>query len=234
MHNIKSILFFLFYFLWLVLYNVEGLRQLLWNRKPTAILVGNDYFFEPISADAPTDHPSSTTTISSSSSSPYSSSLHLPPVVLFSGGGLFFYWHIGVLTYLREQKYDLTQASFGGASAGSLAATIAATNVNGMDATALALEMADNAGVWKRGSLQGIWKDLIYDWLHQLLPHNALEYVTQDRLTLLVTPLPFLWKKEKVTTFHDREDLIQCNMASVHLVRERETVLFDSIFFPVF
>jgi len=40
MHNIKSI-FFIFNFLWLFLYNVEGLRQL-WSRKPS-ILLGNEF-----------------------------------------------------------------------------------------------------------------------------------------------------------------------------------------------
>jgi len=203
MHNIKSI-FFIFNFLWLFLYNVEGLRQL-WSRKPS-ILLGNEFLEQ--SAEAPADQ----------TSPYYSSSLHPPPVVLlFSGGGLYFYWHVGVLTYLREQNYDLKEASFGGASAGSLAATIAATNVDGSEATALALEMAEHAGVWKRGSLQGVWGCLIYDWLDQIIPRNALDYVTNDRLALLVTPLPLIWKKEKVTTFRDREDLIQCNMASVHL-----------------
>ena len=37
------------------------------------------------------------------------------------------------------------------------------------------------------------------------------------RLSLLVTPVPQILQKERIDYFHNREDLIRCNMASVHL-----------------
>jgi hypothetical protein len=140
-----------------------------------------------------------------------------PPHLVFPGGGIFFYWQAGAVSYLREQGYNLTAVTAAGASAGALTATLAATGVDFYQATTLALELAEKAGIWDRsGGLQGIWGPMIYDWLDELLPENAVERIEDGRLSLLVTPLPMLGKK-KVNAFKDRNDLIRCNMASVHL-----------------
>jgi Patatin-like phospholipase len=141
------------------------------------------------------------------------------PHVIFPGGGIFFYWQAGAITYLRdEQGYDFTASTMTGASAGALAATLAATNVDFYQATALALKMAQDAGVWDRsGGLQGIWGPLIYDWLDELLPENAVELAESRSLSLLLTPVPNFFGKEKIDKFQSRRDLIECNMASVHL-----------------
>jgi len=128
-----------------------------------------------------------------------------------------FYWKAGVVTYLREQGYDLSTVQLSGASAGALTATLTATDVDFYQATDLALKMAADAGVWDRsGGLQGIWGPLIYDWLDELLPDDSVERVN-ERLSLLVTPVPNLLAKERISQFTDKEDLIRCNMASVHL-----------------
>jgi len=136
--------------------------------------------------------------------------------IAFPGGGIFFYWQIGVIQYLRDNNYNLLHTSLAGASAGALSATLTATNVNFFEATELALSLAKREDVWNRAlGLQGVWGSLIYEWLDELLPNNSVELVS-DRLALLVTPLPFL-SKTRVTKFENREDLIRCNMASVHL-----------------
>lgn len=138
------------------------------------------------------------------------------PHLIFPGGGLFFYWQAGTVTYLREQGYDMNRITASGASAGALTATLMATNVDFLKATELALQMAEDAGVWDRsGGLQGIWGPIIREWLEELLPENADE-IANDRLSLLVTTIP-TFGKDKVSTFRDRQDLIDCNMASVHL-----------------
>jgi predicted acylesterase/phospholipase RssA len=137
--------------------------------------------------------------------------------IVFPGGGIFFYNQAGVVNFLREEGYDLSTCTFSGASAGALTATLTATDVDFYDATDLALKMADEAGVWDRSNgLQGIWGPLIEDWLNALLPDSCIESV-QDRITLLVTPVPS-FGKSKISNFEDRNDLIKCNMASVHLV----------------
>jgi hypothetical protein len=113
------------------------------------------------------------------------------------------------------------------------------------EATDLALRMAKEAGIWDRKEgLQGIWGPLIADWLDELLPDDVLDRVNNrvsqsgfvvtascssssssnhvsfqsTKLSLLVTEIP-TFKKIRVDTFQSREDLIDCNMASVHLVR---------------
>jgi hypothetical protein len=168
----------------------------------------------------------------------------------FPGGGIFFYWQAGVVTYLRQlsqqsqsqsHKYDLTQCSATGASAGALTATLTACDVDFYQATELALQMADEAGVWKRSrGLQGIWGPLIRQWLDDLLPDDAAQRMEARHTTLLVTT-PFhtvnatkamsssrgngndrngilqVFPKQAISTFYNRQDVIDCNMASVHL-----------------
>jgi predicted acylesterase/phospholipase RssA len=134
--------------------------------------------------------------------------------LVFPGGGIFFYWQAGVVSYLREQGYDLSSCTFSGASAGALTATLASTGVDFYKATELALELAGEAGVWdRRGGLQGIWGPMIEEWLDELLPPTIIDETADGRLSLLVTPVP-TFGKDKITKFTDRKDLIKCNMVS--------------------
>lgn len=134
--------------------------------------------------------------------------------IVFPGGGIFFYYQAGLVNFLRE-GYDLSSCTFSGASAGALTATLTASDVDFYEATDLALRLAKDAGVWDRtGGLQGIWGPMIEEWLDSLLP-TSIESL-QDKLTLLVTPVPS-FGKTKISSFEDRKDLIRCNMASVHL-----------------
>lgn len=140
-----------------------------------------------------------------------------PVNLVFPGGGIYFYWQAGVVSFLREQNYNLDSIPMVGASAGALTATLTATNVDFFRATDLALQLAADAGVWNRsGGLQGIWGPMIHNWLDELLPDDAVERVQGQRLSLLLTPVP-QFGKELVNQFVDKEDLIRCNLASVHL-----------------
>ena len=117
---------------------------------------------------------------------------------------------------MQEQGYNLSNAQLSGASAGALSATLAATGVNFYEATELALSLSEEAGVWDRPlGLQGIWGDMIHTWLDELLPPDADELVA-EKLHVLVTPVPS-FTKERISKFDNREDLILCNMASVHI-----------------
>lgn len=91
---------------------------------------------------------------------------------------------IGTKAYLQERGYDLSTTSspchLCGASAGALAATLAATEVNPYEATELALSLSEKAGVWDRPlGLQGVWGNMIYEWLDILLPDDAVERVVK-------------------------------------------------------
>ena len=118
-----------------------------------------------------------------------------------------------------------------GASAGALAATLTLTGVDFCRATDLALRLANDAGVWdRRNGLQGIWGPMIHDWLDELIPDDAVELLCRNNhhregdqelssnLTLLLTPARnILGAKKRISHFTSKDDLIQCNMASVHL-----------------
>lgn len=150
------------------------------------------------------------------SSQTWASSEASTPHLVFPGGGIFFYWQAGVVTYLREQGYQINATTLSGASAGALVATLTCTDVDFYKATELALALAEQAGVWDRKQgLQGIWGPMIEEWLDSLLPEDSAERAS-NRLSLLVTPVPSFGKK-KVQQFWNKQDLIRCNMASVHL-----------------
>lgn len=80
--------------------------------------------------------------------------------------------------YLQEEGYNLSSSNIllSGASAGALSATLAKTGVSPYDATKLALSMSDDAGILDRPlGLQGVWGNIIRDWLDCLLPTDAVE-----------------------------------------------------------
>jgi hypothetical protein len=98
--------------------------------------------------------------------------------LVFPGGGIFFYWQAGVVSYLREQGYDLDASTMAGASAGALTATLTASDVDFYEATSLALDLAEEEGVWdRRGGLQGVWGPMIERWLEEVLPSNVVDIV---------------------------------------------------------
>ena len=143
----------------------------------------------------------------------YSEKTHL----IFPGGGIFLNWQGGVISYLREQGYDLSTCTFSGSSAGSMTATLAATGVDFYNATDMALELAAKYNVWKRPEgLKGVLSQMIEEWLDELLPTSV--ELPDGKLSVLVTPVPFLWEKTKISSFHGRSDLIECNIASIYLV----------------
>ena len=139
------------------------------------------------------------------------------PRVVFPGAGIFFYWQAGAVTYLRDAGYDLDQTIVSGASAGAITATLCATHVDYYHATDVALRLGREAGVWDRPmGLMGVWGSLIEEWLDTILPAEAAE-MANDRLSILLTQFPSILEKQRVNHFVDRDDLIRCNIASVHL-----------------
>jgi len=140
------------------------------------------------------------------------------PRVVFPGAGIFFYWQAGAVTYLRGAGYDLDQTITSGASAGAITATLCATHVDFYYATDVALRLGREAGVWNRPmGLMGVWGSLIEEWLDIILPAEAAEMANNNRLSILLTQFPSILQKQRIDDFVDRDDLIRCNIASVHL-----------------
>lgn len=137
------------------------------------------------------------------------------PLVSCAGGGIFFFWETGVMKYLMEQ-FDLSKVQLRGASAGGLAVTLAACGVNQDKAVRAAYRLSMENNIWERpGGLVGIWGGLVRQWLDELLPEDAAERCN-GRVKLVVTELPSLQLKY-LSEFTSREDLINANMASVHI-----------------
>ena len=114
-----------------------------------------------------------------------------------------------------------------GASAGALAATLAACGTDMEEALDLAVMMSNEAGVFDRGpwGLYGIWGPIIHRWLDELLPADAADRC-RGRVSVLVREVSLLkdtsltkpWTQEvAVSDFKDRGDLISSCMASVHV-----------------
>jgi len=132
-------------------------------------------------------------------------------------GAIYFYWQAGVVTYLRENGYDLGKVTVSGASAGALTAAMTATNVDFYKATQYALGLADSLGLWDRPSgLLGVWGPMVLEWLEAMLPENATQLAHEHDLTLVVTQMP-RFQKDRVQSFQSRQDLIACLQASIHI-----------------
>jgi hypothetical protein len=113
-----------------------------------------------------------------------------------------------------QQHYDLKQVDFVGASAGALAATLAATGVNANESLDLALKLSEENGVFERGGLKGVWGGLVRQWLDELLPDDAHD-VCRDRVHLLSLQLTLPRPRRRlISDFESKEDLIGACMSS--------------------
>ena len=142
------------------------------------------------------------------------------PVLSFPGGGIYFYWQAGVIEYLREKKYDLSQIDFVGASAGALTSTLAACNVSFYHATDVAVSLCDKYNVWDRPfGLMGIWGEIVEEWLDIVLPDNAHELCTNHRVNIYILKVALNHRPKRIIRSHfkTREELIQVCLTSVHI-----------------
>lgn len=73
-----------------------------------------------------------------------------PPLVACPGGGILFWWQAGAISALRQECGAFDTADFIGASAGSLAAVLAANGVDMDDAFDRAITLSVRANVWDR------------------------------------------------------------------------------------
>ena len=133
-----------------------------------------------------------------------------------------------------SKRVDLSRVPCSGASAGALAATLAACQCDMHVALDRALDLSADAferGPW---GLYGIWGGIIRTWLDELLPLDA-DVQCDNRVTLVINkpliPVPLLpaagppltalgqgcIERLAVSSFRDREDLISAAMASVHV-----------------
>ena len=114
-------------------------------------------------------------------------------------------------------RYDVRSLQFAGVSGGALAATMAACGgCDGAHALDVALRLVDESGALRRGpmGLVGIWGGMVRRWLDEVLPENAAECCSERAHLLLHRPFR---RPEVVSTFASKADLIDANMASLHI-----------------
>lgn len=153
-----------------------------------------------------------------------------PLTLAIPGGGIYFYHMAGQISYLREAYPEALLPSspdrvgLCGASAGALAATLAAYDISFEDATNCAIDLSTEIGLWDRPlGLAFVWGALIEEWLDKLLPPSEVFEAPSDGiLSLLVSPATppscfGLTPRDRVDSFESREDLLAANMASIHI-----------------
>lgn len=86
----------------------------------------------------------------------------------------------------------------------------------------VALTLSNEANVFSRGKwgLLGIWGDLIERWLEEMLPEEAAARCA-GRVVLAAGAVPRVdrpwFEAELLTRFDSRRDLIEANLASIHV-----------------
>ena len=149
-----------------------------------------------------------------------------PPCLIFPGGGIFFWWQAGAIRSLAS-RFHLEHVRTTGASAGALSATFAAASVDTDAALDRAISLSYDAGLFRESAesppswgLYGVWKDIIDTWLDELLPADAAS-TCSGRVHLAVNAVPTIerpwFETQLVSDFSDRRDLIDANLASVHV-----------------
>ncbi|KIY96879.1 hypothetical protein MNEG_11083 [Monoraphidium neglectum] len=133
----------------------------------------------------------------------------------WAGSGVYFWWQLGAMQHLA-QRYDLTRVPMVGASGGALCAVLARCGVDPQLISESAYKLAVEHKIWdKPMGLAGSWGGIIEQWLHDMLPADAAERC-RGELGVVVTEVP-AWRQLAITDFRDKEDLINCVMASAHV-----------------
>ena len=139
------------------------------------------------------------------------------------GGVLQYWWAAGAVEALRE-SHDCGALSFAGASAGALAAALAACDVDMAASARLAYSLAERENFYSRRlGLVGIFGPVVREWLWELLPPDCAA-VCSGRVHVATVELP-TWRRPRRLVprrtvhcdFSDKADLVDCLLASAHV-----------------
>ena len=145
-------------------------------------------------------------------------------VGLPGGGVLQYWWAAGAVEALRE-SHDCARVSFAGASAGALAAALAACDVDMAASARLAYELAERENFYtRRLGLVGVFGPVVREWLWELLPADCaatcsgrVHVATVELPALLRAPRHVLPRRCVHRDFADKADLVDCLLASAHV-----------------
>ena len=136
--------------------------------------------------------------------------------IVFPGAGKFFYWQMGIAHYLNTHTHSKHKDDMllMGESSGALTITLMACEIDPKYATEVALYHLGEAK-----SVIGIWGPIVRKWLEDILPEDAAARCT-DRVHIAITTWNhgcFLPERIIVSKFHDKQDLIDACLASIHI-----------------
>lgn len=137
------------------------------------------------------------------------------PAIALPGGGNFFWWQAGAVAWLASH-FDLSRAQFVGGSAGAMSATMAASGVDFQAAFELEERLLDGTAEAQLHNEPPYWGGYVRRWLDKCLPADACERCN-GRLHVQVTELAPTFGTTTVSTYRDRDDLLDAVLASVHV-----------------
>lgn len=161
----------------------------------------------------------------------------------FDGGGIFFWYQAGVCKYLQEAGFSShSNLSVLGTSAGALSATLLICGCDFDEAADIAISQCIDQNLFEKPTgLMFRWGAIIEDWLQILLSQsfeNEADEESQRKLERLIvtatsmgTLLP--WREKEQTFlrgFHDKDDLINACMSSVHIPLFLDSKLYQKYY----
>jgi hypothetical protein len=135
--------------------------------------------------------------------------------IYFSGAGIYFWWQAGCAKYIR-QYCDIEEVPIIGASAGSLTSSLLLSGVDFDYAADTAIELANQFGVYNDKKSFVFWGPILRNWLEKILP-NDISASQLNQLQVAITPASPFVSPKLVSGFVDKEDLIECLLASCHV-----------------
>lgn len=154
--------------------------------------------------------------------------------IYFSGAGVYFWWQAGAAQYIQN-FCDISEVKCYGASAGSITASLLLSGANFDESLDVAMGLMEKHGVYEsRTGLNGVLGNLVREWIDIVLPHDHEEFLdSMKNLDIALTPAGFNIPKNPklVSCFSNREELIECLMASCHipiLLNGRPTTVYKN------
>lgn len=138
------------------------------------------------------------------------------PSIALPGGGNFFWWQAGAVAMLAS-TFDLSGAEFVGGSAGAMSAVMAGAGISDFKRIFnLEERLLDEGSEEELQSRPPYRAGYIRRWLDDCLPADACERCN-GRVHICVTELAPTFGTTTVSTYRDRDDLLDAVLASVHV-----------------
>lgn len=143
---------------------------------------------------------------------------YLKDKIYFTGAGIYFWWQAGCAKYIQEHC-DISTVPVYGASAGSLTSALLLNGCNFDEAFEVARELSVKHSIYARKSLNGVLGNVLREWIEIVLPQKLSPRTFQDfHIALTPAKLNVIPRSPRlVSCFSNRQELVECLMASCHI-----------------